>query len=337
MTGPSCVPTVSSCTSVRRPGGIRNVHRMVCAAFDQARTLRRIDIQHGKRSRPRLDSPYPRDQRSAGCGEEPSGTHLQREAAQRFRKGLYLRQDGFGARIRLRTGKAGPVADAKTAAKVNCIYRGVGFLIQRLCQRGKLGEDSGIEVLVHAQLAQPHTEAKPAYAACAQAFRRAQERFAFHPGIGGRDARHRLRAEAERALLPQEQNYGLPALLRAAARLRPARKLRRAYAQLSPLPRCGSTARRRFSCHGSRTGRQAPAPQGSCKARRSRSCAEFAEPWDSDSCGWESAARIRCSRKMHGKEPALPARDSFHRIKTGASRRFSKTARAFLKKEHTAH
>lgn len=88
-------------------GGIRNVHRMVCAAFDQARTLRRIDIQHGKRSRPRLDSPYPRDQRSAGCGEEPSGTHLQREAAQRFRKGLYLRQDGFGARIRLRTGKAG--------------------------------------------------------------------------------------------------------------------------------------------------------------------------------------------------------------------------------------
>ncbi len=29
-------------------GGIRNVHRMVCAAFDQARTLRRIDIQHGK-------------------------------------------------------------------------------------------------------------------------------------------------------------------------------------------------------------------------------------------------------------------------------------------------
>ena len=99
-------------------GGIRNVHRMVCAAFDQARTLRRIDIQHGKRSRPRLDSPYPRDQRSAGCGEEPSGTHLQREAAQRFRKGLYLRQDGFGARIRLRTGKAGPVADAKTAAKV---------------------------------------------------------------------------------------------------------------------------------------------------------------------------------------------------------------------------
>ena len=145
-------------------GGIRNVHRMVCAAFDQARTLRRIDIQHGKRSRPRLDSPYPRDQRSAGCGEEPSGTHLQREAAQRFRKGLYLRQDGFGARIRLRTGKAGPVADAKTAAKVNCIYRGVGFLIQRLCQRGKLGEDSGIEVLVHAQLAQPHTEAKPASA-----------------------------------------------------------------------------------------------------------------------------------------------------------------------------
>ena len=98
--------------------GIRNVHRMVCAAFDQARTLRRIDIQHGKRSRPRLDSPYPRDQRSAGCGEEPSGTHLQREAAQRFREGLYLRQDGFGARIRLRTGKAGPVADAKTAAKV---------------------------------------------------------------------------------------------------------------------------------------------------------------------------------------------------------------------------
>lgn len=128
-----------------------------------------------------------------------------------------------------------------------------------------------------------------------------------------------------------------PALLRAAARLRPARKLRRAYAQLSPLPRCGSTARRRFSCHGSRTGRQAPAPQGSCKARRSRSRAEFAEPWDSDSCGWESAARIRCSRKMHGKEPALPARDSFHRIKTGASRRFSKTARAFLKEEHTAH
>lgn len=100
---------------------------------------------------------------------------MQREAAQRFRKGLYLRQDGFGARIRLRTGKAGPVADAKTAAKVNCICRGAGFLIQRLCQRGKLGEDSGIEVLVHAQLAQPHTEAKPAYAACAQAFRRAQE------------------------------------------------------------------------------------------------------------------------------------------------------------------
>ena len=99
--------------------------------------------------------------------------------------------------------------DPKTAAKVNCIYRGVGFLIQRLCQRGKLGEDSGIEVLVHAQLAQPHTEAKPAYAACVQAFRRAQERFAFHPGIGGRDARHRLRAEAELALLPQEQNYGL--------------------------------------------------------------------------------------------------------------------------------
>ena len=134
---------------------------------------------------------------------------MQREAAQRFRKGLYLRQDGFGARIQLRTGKAGPVADAKTGAKVNCICRGAGFLIQRLCQRGKLGEDSGIEVLVHAQLAQPHTEAKPAYAACAQAFRRAQERFAFHPGIAGRDARHRLRAEAELALLPQEQNYGL--------------------------------------------------------------------------------------------------------------------------------
>ena len=103
------------------PVGTKNAYGMVCTASRQAEALRRIDIQHSKRRRAGLDSPYPRDQRSAGRSQKPARAHLQRNAAKRFRERLHLLLDGSSARVWIRAGKAGSVTDAETAAKVERI------------------------------------------------------------------------------------------------------------------------------------------------------------------------------------------------------------------------
>ena len=187
---------------------------MVCTASRQAEALRRIDIQHSKRRRAGLDSPYPRDQRSAGRSQKPARAHLQRNAAKRFRERLHLLLDGSSARVWIRAGKAGSVTDAETAAKVERIRCNAGFLIQFLRQRSKLCEHSGIKVLVHTQIAQPHTKSEPFCAVHMQTVCHAQKFLTLHPGIGSHDASNRFRAAAQRPLLAQEQNRRFRRFLR---------------------------------------------------------------------------------------------------------------------------
>ena len=187
---------------------------MVCTASRQAEALRRIDIQHSKRRRAGLDSPYPRDQRSAGRSQKPARAHLQRNAAKRFRERLHLLLDGSSARVWIRAGKTGSVTDAETAAKVERIRCNAGFLIQFLRQRSKLCEHSGIKVLVHTQIAQPHTKSEPFCAVHMQTVCHAQKFLTLHPGIGSHDASNRFRAAAQRPLLAQEQNRRFRRFLR---------------------------------------------------------------------------------------------------------------------------
>ena len=139
---------------------------------------------------------------------------MQRNAAKRFRERLHLLLDGSSARVWIRAGKTGSVTDAETAAKVERIRCNAGFLIQFLRQRSKLCEHSGIKVLVHTQIAQPHTKSEPFCAVHMQTVCHAQKFLTPHPGIGSHDASNRFRAAAQRPLLAQEQNRRFRRFLR---------------------------------------------------------------------------------------------------------------------------
>ena len=104
--------------------------------------------------------------------------------------------------------------NAETAAKVERIRCNAGFLIQFLRQRSKLCEHSGIKVLVHTQIAQPHTKSEPFWAVHMQTVCHAQKFLTLHPGIGSHDASNRFRAAAQRPLLAQEQNRRFRRFLR---------------------------------------------------------------------------------------------------------------------------